>query len=197
MSIKKVLLALSCFVLLLIVSCERADRPIGARKGFVNEKLETSDDVSSVKPYKVASIAGIEDVLPREPGQTGPIDGSALYVTHCSACHQITGQGLPGAFPPLAKSPYVTSDNTERMAAIMLYGLSGPINVLGTTYTSVMTSVGMTANLSNEELSAIAKHIRSSWGNSADEVDPSVFENVRKKYGTRGPFNIQELGEEK
>ena len=30
--------------------------------------------------------------------------GESLYMTHCAACHQPTGQGLPGAFPPLADS---------------------------------------------------------------------------------------------
>ena len=30
--------------------------------------------------------------------------GEAVYNANCAACHQPTGQGLPGAFPPLAQS---------------------------------------------------------------------------------------------
>ena len=156
-----------------------------------------TEEVSSINPSKVSAIAGVEEVLPQAPGKTGPINGEALYQANCIACHQATGQGIPGAFPPLVNSPYVLSDNKDRMAAIMLYGLMGPINVLGTTYSGVMTAVGMTAKLSNEELAGIANYVRTSWGNKADSVDPAVFESARTKYGARGPFNIQELGEEK
>ena len=31
--------------------------------------------------------------------------GAALYSVNCAACHQNTGQGLPGVFPPLAGDP--------------------------------------------------------------------------------------------
>ena len=29
------------------------------------------------------------------------IDGKQIYTAHCVACHQATGKGLPGVFPPL------------------------------------------------------------------------------------------------
>lgn len=197
MNLKKLITSAFFISLILIISCERKSRPIAARKGTVVIPQEMSEDVSSINVSSVSAIAGIEEVLPLAPGKTGPINGEALYQANCVACHQVTGQGIPGAFPPLVNSPYILSENKDRLAAIMLYGLMGPINVLGTTYNGVMTAVGMTAKLSNEELAGIANYVRTSWGNKADTVDPTVFENVRKKYGTRGPFNIQELGEEK
>ena len=152
MNLKK-LITIAFFVsLILIISCERKSRPIAARKGTVLTHQDMTEEVSSINPSKVSAIAGVEEVLPQAPGKTGPINGEALYQANCIACHQATGQGIPGAFPPLVNSPYVLSDNKDRMAAIMLYGLMGPINVLGTTYSGVMTAVGMTAKLSNEEL---------------------------------------------
>ena len=35
--------------------------------------------------------------------------GEALYLQHCAACHQPNGQGLAGAFPPLAGSDYIAA----------------------------------------------------------------------------------------
>lgn len=183
-------------ILLTISACERKSRPVAARKGTVLQEQVRSEDVSQIDVHAMASSVGEEDVLPKPAGFKGVLNGAELYKTHCSACHQLNGAGLPPAFPPLVNSPYVTK-NDERMAAIMIYGLMGPINVLGTVYNGVMTSVGMSANLSGEELSAISGYVRSSWGNKAEPIPASVFEETKKKYGARGPFNIQELGEEK
>ena len=33
--------------------------------------------------------------------------GEKLFLANCAACHQATGLGVPGAFPPLAKSAWV------------------------------------------------------------------------------------------
>src|SRR5581483_4438412 len=55
----------------------------------------------------------------------------------CVSCHQPTGLGLPGAFPPLAGSEWVEGSE-ERNVRIVLYGLSGPITVKGTNFASVM-----------------------------------------------------------
>lgn len=122
-----------------------------------------------------------------------PIDGKALYAANCAACHQATGGGVPGAFPPLAGSAYVTGPNVERLASIMLYGLMGEIRVNGATYNGVMLPLGQ---LKNEELAAIASYVRTSWGNSASPIEPAVFQKMREKWGTRSQFKIEELGVE-
>ena len=36
--------------------------------------------------------------------------GKAIYNKTCVACHQANGQGIPNAFPPLAKSDYLNKD---------------------------------------------------------------------------------------
>src|SRR5262252_6429393 len=63
--------------------------------------------------------------------------GEQVYGNKCSACHQLTGQGLPGVFPPLKGSAVVTAaDPTEHIRTV-LRGLSGkPVG--GTTYGSPM-----------------------------------------------------------
>src|SRR5262245_39834719 len=34
------------------------------------------------------------------------LDGAPIYAARCAACHQPTGAGLPGVFPPLAGSEW-------------------------------------------------------------------------------------------
>ena len=59
--------------------------------------------------------------------------GKGFYMTTCVACHQPTGAGLPGVFPPFDGSEYVVGD-ARRLVAIVIKGLNGPITVKGTKY---------------------------------------------------------------
>lgn len=178
---------------LTLIACERSSKSIADKEVTSEVQVAKSDSVMHPNVHAVSDIAGVAEVLPKNAGDI-VLDGSALFAVHCAACHQVTGQGLPGVFPPLAGSAYVTSDNVDRLAAIMMYGLMGPIKVNGVEYNSVMAGLG--GALSNEELSAIAGYIRNEWGNSADPVPPEVYANTREKYGARGPFSIKDLGEE-
>ena len=59
--------------------------------------------------------------------------GERLYAQVCVACHQLNGQGLPGAFPPLVDSEWVTGDE-DRLIKVLLHGLQGPIEVKGAAF---------------------------------------------------------------
>lgn len=172
----------------LLVACQRSSKDYGG-KAASSEGQPAYATVAQVSA--TANVAVIRDVLPQ--GDEG-INPQNLFASTCAACHQMTGQGIPGAFPPLDGSPYVTGDNVERMASIMLYGLSGPIKVKGTQFNGAMTPFG--PSLKNEELAAIATYVRSNWSNKAGPVAPEVFAKMREKWGTHGPFQISELGEE-
>lgn len=175
---------------LALAACERQGAPVaGKSKEDAGAEPQYKE---AANPHSTPGLSYVAEVMPKPVG--GPVDGKSAFEGRCAVCHQVTGLGLPGAFPPLAGSPYVTSDKTDRMASILLYGLMGPINVLGAQFAGVMTPQSAA---SDEELAAIATYIRSSWGNSAPKVEPSVFADARKKWGTRGPFMISELGEEK
>lgn len=186
----KILLSLIIAILTSLVGCERRSQDFGGVETPENSPAYSSSETPSaateIAAVNVASVA---------PKIAGELDGKALFAANCSACHQIGGTGVPGAFPPLVNSPYVIGDNVQRMASIMLYGLQGPINVLGTTYNSVMAPLG--ATLKDDELAAIATYVRSAWGNAASPVSADVFAELRQKWGTRSMFQISELGEEK
>ena len=90
--------------------------------------------------------------------------GKDLYLKHCSACHQPTGQGLPGAFPPLANSDYLLEDR-ERAIEIALSGKSGPITVNGQEFNSVMPNMGY---LTDSDIADILTYVHNAWGNEGD-----------------------------
>ena len=73
------------------------------------------------------SLAALEAPQTSAAGAAA-MDGKALFLTHCSACHQATGLGIPGAFPPLAASGRVTG-KPENLVKIMLLGVTGKLTV--------------------------------------------------------------------
>jgi cytochrome c oxidase subunit 2 len=105
--------------------------------------------------------------------QTGEPDGAALYAANCASCHQADGSGLPGAFPPVAghASALVADVGRDYLAAQLLFGLQGEIEVDGMTYNGVMPAF---AALSDGELAALANYIVTEWddGRLPDAFEP-------------------------
>lgn len=109
---------------------------------------------------------------------SAPVDGAGLYATHCTACHQASGAGLPGVFPPLGGSEWVLGDE-ETLLQILLHGVSGPIEVAGQPYQGAMPAFG--ERLDDAEVAALASHLRSSWGNTATAVDADAVAAARAR----------------
>src|SRR5215203_209928 len=66
--------------------------------------------------------------------------GKLLYLQHCVICHQGSGQGSPGSFPPLAKSDYLMA-NPENGIRAVVSGLSGRILVNGLSFNNTMPPI--------------------------------------------------------
>ncbi|MDH4029871.1 MAG: cytochrome c, partial [Chromatiales bacterium] len=105
--------------------------------------------------------------------------GGALYKTHCSGCHQAEGQGLPGAFPPLARSDYLLADRKRAIETVII-GLSGPVTVNGQDYNALMPPMG---HLADEEIADILTYTLNAWGNDGG---PVTSEQVAKVRGSAG-----------
>lgn len=116
--------------------------------------------------------------------------GRQVYQSACMACHQSTGQGLAGAFPPLDGSDWVTG-NPDAPINIVLHGLSGPIEVKGVTYNGMMPNFG--AQLSDEEVAAVVSYVRGAWSNEAAAVDAERVAALRAASTGRGPWTADEL----
>lgn len=103
-------------------------------------------------------------------------DGGAVYVANCSSCHQVNGQGTPGAFPPLAGNPVVTG-NPIATILIVKNGLEGRVVVNGQAYSGIMPR--WKGVLSDEQIASVITYIRSSWKNQASGVSVSQVQAVK------------------
>jgi len=109
---------------------------------------------------------------PAGPYRFDPAHGASMYASTCAACHQATGMGLPGAFPPLKDDPVVMNPDPAEQIDTILHGAHGR-TIGGTTYPSAMPPFG--SALSDADIADIVNHERSSWGNqgkliTADQV---------------------------
>jgi len=105
--------------------------------------------------------------------------GEVLFKTHCSGCHQTTGAGLPGAFPPLAGSDYLLAD-PKRAVATVVEGRSGPITVSGMEFNNVMPGMGY---LADQEVADIVTYALNAWGNDGGSVTAGEVGMVRAGAG--------------
>lgn len=122
----------------------------------------------------------------KQQADGGKVDGAAIYASLCVACHQATGLGLPGVFPPLAGSEWVKGRDTTA-AAILLHGISGALTVKGVVYKGAMPA--FKDQLSDAQIAAVLSHVRSQWGNTAAAVKPETVAAVRAELKDRAaPF---------
>lgn len=101
---------------------------------------------------------------------------------NCASCHQPTGRGLPGSFPPLAGSEFVQG-GSKRLAMILLKGLQGPVKVQGATFNGAMPTWEKV--LTDKQIAYILTYVRQEWGNKAGEITPEQIAAARKEFTSR------------
>ena len=117
--------------------------------------------------------------------------GERIYLNNCQGCHQQSGRGVPGAFPPVVGSEWVTG-RPETLVRILLLGLTGPVQVAGATYDGAMPA--WKDVLKDEEIAAVATYIRTAWGNKGAAVTTASVAGVRKAHASRTtPWTVAEL----
>jgi mono/diheme cytochrome c family protein len=122
--------------------------------------------------------------------------GRQAYQT-CVACHQASGLGVAGVYPPLAGSEWVTGSE-QRLIRVLLHGLNGPIQVKGNTYNGLMPAFGKVPgggyNWNNERIAHVLSYIRHEWGNNASFITKEQVDEVLKAEATRAkPWTQDEL----
>ena len=130
-----------------------------------------------------------EDEAPTAPDPL--VLGKRWYTENCVACHQITGQGIPGAFPPLVGSDWILGAEGVPIR-IVLNGLMGEIDVNGATYNSIMPPLG--ALFDDAKVAQVLSYVRQEWGNTAEPVLPETVAAVRAETAERTtPWTAAEL----
>ncbi|HEY1764577.1 MAG TPA: cytochrome c [Opitutaceae bacterium] len=123
--------------------------------------------------------------------------GKIQFTAVCITCHQATGQGIPGTYPPLAGSEWVKGP-ADRVIRIVLYGLKGDIHVEGHDFHAaempVFGQVSDSAyNWSDEKIAAVLTYVRHEWDNNADPVTIEQVAAVHKAVGDRKQMTEGEL----
>jgi mono/diheme cytochrome c family protein len=137
------------------------------------DPLVYSEHANRAKPGATAAVAMSRAQL-----------GKRTYDTTCIACHQANGLGVPGQYPPLAGSEWVTGSE-ERAIRIVLHGLNGPIKVGDKEYNNVMAPLGV---LRDDQIANVLSYVRATWGNAAPEVQPETVAKVRADTAGRTAF---------
>ncbi|MBB1634431.1 cytochrome c [Cupriavidus sp. UME77] len=127
-------------------------------------------------PSELGDRRTVADLQGSSKTAGGSVDGAAVFQARCVACHQATGLGLPGVFPPLAGSEWINGKDAKA-ASIVLRGITGKLTVKGTAYNGAMPAFA--DQLSDAEIAAVLTHARSQWGNSSPPVTEETVKAAR------------------
>ena len=175
--------ALLTFALAASVCVLSAPSVAGAQSKTTSKKSTvTTTSTSSAKPAASATAAAAKEQLP---------DGKQVFSTTCAACHQATGEGVAGVYPPLAGSEWVTGDEAK-LVRILLHGVTGPIEVAGETFNSTMPPWG--ATLKDADIAAVLTYVRGTWGNKGAPITAAKVASIRAATTSRTtPWTAAEL----
>lgn len=102
--------------------------------------------------------------------------GQVLFAANCSMCHQLSGRGSAGTYPPLAASDWLQQNRRLAIRAVVA-GLKEPITVNGVPYHGQMPP----ALLTDQQVADVLTFVMNSWGNPGGRVVPQEVAVVRAK----------------
>ncbi len=142
----------------------------GKEHGFmpVVVRVVSQEDYSKwVGDKKQALVAQADDPNKKWSLEDLKARGEKVYAANCVTCHQVSGKGMPPAFPPLQGAKLVTGPKSGHIDMV----LNGKPN-------TAMAAFGK--QLSDTEIAAVITYGRNSWGNQAGEVQPAEVKARRK-----------------
>lgn len=161
-------------IFLTMIACVVAGNQLGMMTGGYD--FNTSNPFSyAAGPDPRPGAGGGASAM--DPFQTAMKKGASGYAV-CGGCHQGNGMGIPGQFPPLAGSEWVTG-GTERLVRVVQHGLVGAITVKGQGYNTPGGMMGFGAAMSAGDLANVLTFVRNSWGNEATMITKEMVESVR------------------
>jgi mono/diheme cytochrome c family protein len=106
------------------------------------------------------AAAGSADAAAVSAGQT-------VYTLRCATCHLPDGRGDASTGPPLAGSAIVQAPDPAALINVTLYGAEILLPEPPDAWKSMQ---GFAADLTDEDVAALATYLRASWGNSGNAV---------------------------
>ncbi|HZZ34773.1 MAG TPA: cytochrome c [Caulobacteraceae bacterium] len=127
---------------------------------------------------------------------TAHADGAAAY-KRCAVCHLANGQGVPGAYPPLAGRVADLAATPAGRAYLVLVpakGVGGPMQVNGTTYRGFMPQQ---AGLAASDLADLLNYAGQTLGGSSAKgfkpFAPAEVDRILKQHASAQPADVAAL----
>ncbi len=109
-------------------------------------------------------------------------DGAALFKQHCAICHQDNAGGAAGLAPTLLGEHWKKlGADRSYVLTVTAKGLSGPIKINGKPFVGAMT--GWEAMLADDQIAAVATHLRTLQGSDGQAYSANEVAAVRKTAG--------------
>ncbi|MFK5856231.1 MAG: cytochrome c [Bacteroidota bacterium] len=118
--------------------------------------------------YSVISVPQDDPAAAKYP------KGAKIYAEKCVACHQVTGMGIPNAFPPLKDSDYLMADK-KRAVEQVLNGSHEEITVNGAVYVLPMPFQVDT----HEDGVAVINYVLNAWGNNGGSIKVDDVKDIK------------------
>ena len=104
--------------------------------------------------------------------------GEKVFTANCIICHQSSGLGVAGQYPPLVGSEWVVGDAPKRLQQILLHGLQGAVHVKGGIYNNAMPAWNVT--LTDKQIAQVLSYVRGKLGgNSAPAITEKQMDEAR------------------
>lgn len=127
----------------------------------------------------------------------GRIAGYNIFRNFCATCHGIEGDGIENLAPPLKDSEYVTG-SSERLALIILHGLSGPIHVNGKLYEqdAIMPGLANNPEFTDTDIKNIIEYLNNAFPGKSNKINVERIKQLRDQKPKSGNvFSEKELHE--
>jgi mono/diheme cytochrome c family protein len=184
------------------VKREKADLPAGTEPapvwimflGIIAAVIAGTQLIPGAQAFSLDSrgtTMALQDPRPKIEGAGADLDpfqfamkkGANTYAL-CGGCHMSNGAGVPGQYPPLAASEWITG-GTERSIRVVLHGLIGPVTAAGVTINNPTGMPAQGAALSDTEIANVITYIRNSFGNTGPMVTKEMVAKVRGETASR------------
>jgi mono/diheme cytochrome c family protein len=128
----------------------------------------------------------------------GRTNGLKLFRTICGACHGADGSGIPDLAPPLKNSEYIDG-SVQRLASILLHGISGPLHVNGELYELNNDMPGLVNNpdISDQDIADIIGFLQNAFAKEGKRIRASEIEKLRSDVPEGGVYTEKLLLETK
>jgi cytochrome c oxidase subunit 2 len=128
--------------------------------------------VKTEEEYKqwVEQQKGVQTAAKVDPGKHVTLDelnakGKDVYAANCAACHQASGDGVPGVFPAI-KGSAVAQGPVDSHAKLVLHGKAA--------------MPAFADQLNDVEIAAVVTYQRNGFGNSkGDAIQPAEIQALK------------------